>query len=238
MTATALPPRSAVDRVRSAALIYRTQLLLAVGWPVGMLGTAFAINYVVSALVGAQIVSGGVTAGYGFALAFTITAMVGTFPFALGLGVTRRDFFVATLVVLGGQAVALATVIVLLGVVERATDGWGVQLVFFGIGSLLTGSLVLDWLANVAVLALLSAVGLVLGAVGGRWKTKGTVMLLAASIVLGGLLVIVVTWAKAWGDIGSFLVDTPRIVSLVLLPWAGAVAATAAAWLVARRTTL
>lgn len=59
-----------------------------------------------------------------------------TFHFALGLGVTRRDYFLGTIVHFATLAASFAVGVPLLAKLEELTDGWGVDGRFFAPGGI------------------------------------------------------------------------------------------------------
>ena len=113
-----------------------------------------------------------------------------TFRFALGFGVTRRDYWLgsaATWVIL---AAMFSIGITILGLIERATDGWGLggrmfSPVYYGE----------EWWQRLLVvfiaLLFLLFFGALIGAIYVRWKALGVIVFFAALVVLGIALVAV-----------------------------------------------
>lgn len=60
-----------------------------------------------------------------------IGAMAYSFPFSQALSITRRDFFLGTMVTAVGTSAALAIIFMLGGWLELATGGWGFNGYFF-----------------------------------------------------------------------------------------------------------
>jgi len=76
-------------------------------------------------------VGGGVQAPLWYFGVIGVQALTRTFPFSQAMSVTRREFFLGTLLTAGITAVLLSTVFVIGGSVERATDGYGLNGYFF-----------------------------------------------------------------------------------------------------------
>ncbi|WAM15738.1 hypothetical protein OYT95_03535 [Rhodococcus sp. JS3073] len=83
------------NRVLTVSRIHTVAWPLLVAWPLGVLVASFTIGAAIFAMVGDTgsdtNFTGGVFSLFGFALAFYLQAMTQTFPFALGMSVTRRD---------------------------------------------------------------------------------------------------------------------------------------------------
>ena len=158
-----------------------------------------------------------------------------TFPFALGYGVTRRDYYLGTsldFVILSAIYTAGLTI---LSILEEATGGWG-----FG-GRLFTavyfGG---DWVQRMYVFFVAFLffffVGAAFAAVFVRWKATGlTISLIGLAFVVVALLGIVVFTDSA-GAIASFFAGAGLVgsasLSLVITALAGILG-----YLVLRRAT-
>ncbi|CAM2895480.1 ABC transporter permease [Prescottella defluvii] len=238
--APARPPRTDSRRLLAVCRLHAVSWPLLLAAPAAILAVTFAINLTIFALIDTgddTQVTGAVLALYGFVVAFYAQAMTQTFPFALGLGVTRRQFFASTTVVAVVQSAAFAAVLQLLSVIEAATGGWGVGMRMFGILRFATDSSVLQTAAFFASLLLTTSISMLLGAVHQRWRTIGFLVAGIGTIGVSGLAAVVITWAQWWPAIGSWFVDAPRAMTLAVVPVAAAAAAIAATWVVVRRAT-
>lgn len=131
-------------------------------------------------------------------IAVAVQAVATTLQFALGIGATRRDYWLGTMVAFTAFSVTVAAAFAVLRAVEVATGGWG------------TGAVVFDalwwaglpwWLGAYTTFALSLAV-LVVGAALTtcylRWRVIGVVIVglaLAAAVLIA---LAVVTWLHAW----------------------------------------
>ncbi|QSE88608.1 ABC transporter permease [Rhodococcus pseudokoreensis] len=229
------------NRVLTVSRIHTVAWPLLVAWPLGVLVGSFTIGAAIFAMVGdtgSDInFSGGVFSLFGFALAFYLQAMTQTFPFALGMSVTRRDYFAATLLVAAVQVLVFGVLLYSLSLIEVTTGGWGVGMRMFAIPDYFTSVPVIQLATYFAFLPLTAAAGLFLGALHHRWRVVGLFTLGVCTLLAAGAAAFVITWQKWWPDIGHWFADVPRSVPMVWLPALAAAAGILAAWTVVRRAT-
>jgi hypothetical protein len=103
------------------------------------------------------------------------------FPFALGLGITRRTFFLATTLTVVVQSTVVGAVAVLLAQVERATGGWGTGMLLFGDGE---RSAVELFAAYTTIFLVFAAIGVVSGAIFVLGAPPALLVLLPAILAL------------------------------------------------------
>ena len=125
-------------------------------------------------------------------------------PFGLTLGVSRRSYYTGTALLAVLLACADGLALTALQAIERATDGWGVNMGFFRVPYLLDGPWYQTWLTSFVGLALLFVYGMWFGIVYRRWGLFGMLTFIAAqvTVLLGAGLVI--TWAHGWTGVGHF----------------------------------
>lgn len=164
-----------------------------------------------------------------------VMTMSYTFPFSQGMSVSRRSFYIGSVATFALFAAALSVFFFVLGLIERATDGWGSHATFFSLW-------VRDYpwyegLGLVFGLALvLCMLGFAFATVYKRWGALGLVL---SCTVLGVVLVAGValaTWNELWPQVGAwFAAQTPGTVAL----WSIAVAAVTAlaSYAILRKTT-
>ena len=150
-------------------------------------------------------------------------------PFSLALGASRRSFYSGTALL--GMALALVSGLVLavLQAIERATDGWGLSMVFFRVPYLLGGPWYATWLTSAVVLFALFVYGMWYGIVYSRWALLGAAAFTAAQVlVVAAVSVLVVSehW-HLWSAAGRSFADltalalTGVIAALAVLLLAG-----------------
>lgn len=230
-----------MKRTLDVARLHTTAWPLIIGWPVGVLAIVFALSYALFALLPATDneynFTGGIFSMYGFAVGFYLQAVTQAFPFALGISVTRKEFFGATALVGTMQSALLATLVFVLSVFESATGGFGVKSRMFGVFRYLTDSPLLEWLGMFATLLLVASVGMALGVVYQRYRIAGMLVVSLATLVVVGAAVIVVSWQRWWPAVGRFFVETPTVMLLGVLPLALSALFALAGWTGLRRAT-
>ncbi|MFQ6230284.1 ABC transporter permease [Nocardia sp. NPDC002869] len=228
-----------IARAVRVSRIHTVAWPLLIAWPLGILLAAFVIPWVIFALIDVDDsnTTGSVYSILGVTMAFYMGAMTQTFPFALGLGVTRRDFFNATVLVGAAQVACVSVLLWTLAVIEDHTDGWGVRMEMFGLPADFTDNRLIQLATYAAFLGLVACISLFLGAIYQLWRVAGLYTTGAVFLIVGGLAAILVTWQRWWPAVGSWFTDTPRAVPMVALPAVVALAALIGAWVTIRRAT-
>lgn len=229
-----------MNRVLTAA---RTQLVTwpsAIGWPWGILALGFAINIAIFSLIGDAIppegnVTGGLSAIHVVLLIVHVQTVTQVYRFALGQGGTRREFYAGSTLVIAGQSVVFGIALYLLGVVERGTGGWGLDLSFFAVSFLPQGNPATQILGYTVPFLALSFVGVVGGAIFQRWGTTGMFTATLGGLALFGGLAVLATWQRWWPAVGRFLEAQSSFVLLAGYPLGLAVLLAGAGYLGLRR---
>jgi hypothetical protein len=180
--------------------------------PLLVLGGALVVTLAVYAiLVGAGIdtpkYGGGAQAPLWVFGAVGAQALTFTFPFSQAMSVTRREFYLGTLLTAAMSSAMLALIFVIGGLVEQATGGWGINGYFFA----------LDWIwASGPVVAgcfffVLAMMFFVTGFCAATiYKRFGTLWLTVAILGIAVLLVAamwLVGQADAWLQVFSWFAD-------------------------------
>ena len=214
---------------------------LAIPWLV--VGAAFLINLLVFGLIRANTDAGDPgTTGALAALYFTaaiahLQTMTQTFPFALSLGVTRRNFYLGAGLVVLVETILHSILLTVLLAIEQATGGWGINLRFFGVVFLVQSGPVAQVTAYGVPLLALGFLGMMIGTLFKRWGQFGVYALgIGTTLVLGGLVALV-TWQQWWGSVGTFFTTTPTLQLTALYPLLIAVLAAFGGYLLVRRAT-
>lgn len=171
-----------------------------------------------------------ITVAIGFA-----TVMNKNFLFATGLGLTRRGYLLGTglfaLVLAVGSALALYA---LLGI-EKATDGWGLDLAFFGVADLVSGNPFTTVPSYAVPLLASMTLGALYGAINLRWGMIGVYASGVLALLAGGLFLVAVTYAGAWDSIGAFFTNTSPTALLAGYPLIAVVLLGGGTYLISRR---
>ena len=106
--------------------------------PLLVLGGSFVITLAVYAILAGSgldgpFYGGGAQAPLWYFAVVGIQALTLTFPFSQAMSVTRREFYLGTVLTAALTSAILAGIAVVGGLVEIATDGWGMNGWFFGL---------------------------------------------------------------------------------------------------------
>jgi hypothetical protein len=215
-----------VNRVLAATRLNAAHALVIFGVPWMVVGISFAINWAIWQLadIPAQTGSDGFTGGV---LALYITVMIvfvqtvtQLLPFAMGISLSRRTFFLGTALMGLLQALGYGIALTVLTRIENATNGWGVGLDYWAPGPREVDNAALQVLVSGAPMLAFIVAGIGMGVVQKRWGPSGVWGLIIGSLVVFGGLAVLVTWLRAWGDVGSWLTDQSVATLAVGLPLA------------------
>jgi hypothetical protein len=180
--------------------------------PLIVLGAAFAMSIAIYAILSSSglpgpFYGGGSQAPLWVLLFVGIASLTLTFPFSQAMSVTRREFFLGTMLAAAICAALLGSVFAVGGMIEDATNGWGLNGYFFA----------LDWVVEDGPLgaAFFYFVMAILIFMLGFWsatvyKRFGPLILTVIWVGVGVVLLLAV-WAitrfEVWGDVVSTLVQ-------------------------------
>lgn len=206
---------------------------------VAILFSSLLINILIFAAIGDVQPGGNKTGGLVsiyivMAINFGV-AMTQVFPFALGMGVTRRTYYLATSLVTMVSAFAYAVGLLLLKLVEGATSGFGVNLFFFRAPVIAVDNLFLQILVYAVPFLFLNFVSMFVALVYVCWGMNGFFSFSAATIVAVGLAIAFVAWQGLWGEIGNWFADQSTPALLVGYPAAVAAVVAVAGMRLIRR---
>lgn len=252
-TATGLAPAATTDgasRVRPNE-IWRIVRLHAVNpsifflVPAMVLGGAWAITMVIALiLLGSGVpmentgfeYSWAVLSPQWYLIVVGVQAVSYTFPFALGFGATRRDYWLGTSLMFVLASLLYAVVIATLLLIERATGGWGIGAGMFDalwyVGA--------DWFTAFYTTFALQLLVLFIGAgvttVFMRWRMRGMLTLASAGMALILGIIALLTFTGSWEPLGEWL-GSIGLVGVFTLLLVTALAWAVVGFLVIRRAT-
>ncbi|WP_375386517.1 hypothetical protein [uncultured Microbacterium sp.] len=168
--------------------------------PLLILGGAWVLSLIVFAMipVSSPKYGGGAQAPLWYFMAVGIQALTLTFPFSQALSVTRREFYLGTLITAALTSGILASIFVIGGVVEQLTNGYGLNGYFFYLGWIWEAGWWAAWLAYFAIAMLLFSIGFWGATI---YKRGGPLLLTIVLVGLGAILVALmwlVGLADAW----------------------------------------
>lgn len=212
-------PASPLKRITSVAKLHFANPWTTLGLPWIILGTIFVLSLTVWGLIywaASPVARTNVLDGmeYGgssffifiYMMVVAIQAISITFPFALGYGVTRRDYYLGSSLAFVVLAMIYTTGLTILAAIEKATNGWGMGGTMFAPTYFGDSPLQRIYIEFVLFLFFLFF-GAAIATVWVRWKASGVVVFF---IVVGALLIALValaTFTESWGAVGEALVS-------------------------------
>lgn len=150
---------------------------------------------------------GGAQAPLWYFLAVGIQALTLTFPFSQAMSVTRREFFLGTLLTAAMTAAILGVVFVVGGLIEEATNGWGMNGWFFRLDWVWQSGPLGAFFFYFSMATLIFVIGFWAATIYKRWGALGLTVVLVG---LGALLVATMwlvglgnAWAAVFDGIGG-----------------------------------
>ncbi|RBY79000.1 hypothetical protein DQ240_22805 [Blastococcus sp. TF02A-26] len=224
----------------AAARLHLVNPLVMVGIPWLVAGISFAINLALFAILDTgpddEGFTGGVASLYITVLVVFVQAVTQLLPFAMGLSLSRRTFYLGTALVAVAQSLYYGIALAVLIAIEGATGGWGVDLAFWGPAGLDVDDFALQIVVSGGPMLAATFIGLGIGVVLKRWGQLGMWSLIVGLVLLFGSLAVLVTWLEAWGDLGTWLTDRSAATLAAGLPTVLAVGLAALSWAGIRRT--
>ena len=170
--------------------------LLTLPWVVLTFG--FALGWVIIAAEGTHS-SYPSSVGWIFLVFFVVgvSSVTRALPFGLALGLSRRSYYVGTVLLAVTLAALDGLPLAGLQAIERATGGWGHGIYAFRVPYLLDDSWYVTWLTSFVVLTLVFLYGLWYGLVYRRWNVTGLVVFIGAQMTAFAVGFLVVMWTHA-----------------------------------------
>ncbi|GAA1860574.1 hypothetical protein GCM10009715_05000 [Paeniglutamicibacter psychrophenolicus] len=179
------------------------------GIPMVILVASTLMTFAIWALLPASAREGTLYSGSGQAvmwyfLALGIQSLTFTFPFSQAMSVSRRTFYLGTLGLFATIALGYAILYYLLGLVEKATGGWGFNGQLFALGWIAGNNAAIQILFYFVAMVLLFMIGFWAATVYMRWKATGLLIAgIGFAVVLLGLVGLA-TLNDAWPQVGAW----------------------------------
>ncbi|GAA1127878.1 hypothetical protein [Arthrobacter flavus] len=178
-----------------------------IGIPAVILLGSFGLSWVIWSFIpfeGAKY-SGGSQAIMWYFLALGIQSLTLTFPFSQGLSISRKSFFLGTVGLFSIIAAVTTALYYVLGLIEIATDGWGLNGRFFALEWIAEGSGLPMMVFYFTAMMALFLIGFWAATIYKRWQTTGLLITGIGTAVLLVGLVYYITRQELWGQVGQFL---------------------------------
>lgn len=240
-------PRSRIQEIWRIVRLHAVTPSVFFGIPWLILGGALLIMIVIGLItsgagadqtevMGGMRYSWAVLSPQWYLIVVGVQAVSYTFPFALGFGATRRDYWIGTGIMFVLASILFAVAIATLLLIERATGGWGIGAGMFDalwyVGA--------DWLTAFYTTFALQLLVLFIGAgvttVFMRWRMKGMMIVLFGGVAVILAIIAVLTFSESWESLGQWL-SSIGVVGVFTLVLVKALAWAVAGFLVIRRAT-
>jgi len=193
--------------------VVRLQLINAQSFvwvPLLILGGALVICLIIFAMIPTDEpkFTGAVQSPMWYFFALGLQAMTLTFPFSQAMSVTRREFYLGTLIVGVIGSAMVATLIIAVSAIEVLTDGWGMNGWFAYLDWVFDPGWPAAWLTYFTATMFLYTVGFWAATV---WKRWGTLVITVVMIGIALLVVIaafVITRIEAWPQVIAWFAQT------------------------------
>lgn len=142
-----------------------------------------------------------------YMLVLAVMAISQTFPFAQSYSVTRRDFYLGTVLTFLGLSTMYSLAVTVLSWIEDTTDGWGLNVVIFNPG-FMTENLFARFYIMLVLFFFFFMMGMATASVYVRWRANGMYVFFGslALLILG--LVWLANSTNSWAAVGNWIVTS------------------------------
>ncbi|MBM7367424.1 hypothetical protein [Gordonia hydrophobica] len=182
--------------------------------PLIIFGAAFAISMIIYLAITMSVTDldepmygGGSQAPLWYFAVIGIQALLMTFPFSQAMSVTRREFYVGTTLTAVGASLLLSLVYLIGGLVEKATDGWGINGYFFAVPWIWDQGPVVATLLYFMAPMLTFTIGFFAATVYKRFGMLWLVLLGVAIALALAIAILGISAGSAWPTVGTWFLD-------------------------------
>lgn len=195
--------------------IVRTHLADYWSWlliPLFILGISFTINLIIGISIGEELKTGGLSSIFVYMFVVGIISVGQTFPFLIGFGARRRDFFLGSSATIALFGVGWVTVLLILAWIERQTGYWGGNLHYFNIDHLMAGSMLEQFWLLFATMIHMFFGGFVIACLYRRFGRNGLYFFFIALMLALTCLGYSITYFGDWIALFEWLMDLSALV--------------------------
>jgi hypothetical protein len=218
----ALPQQRPMNRIVAVTRLHFVNRFSMLVLPVMILGFILIINaaiwYSVLIALGSGHDSHDAQKGFSYTgavfyifiymLVVAVQAMSRTFPFALGYGVTRRNFYLGSALSFVLLALIYSALLTILSVIELATNGWGAGGHMFTPTYFTSQSWGIRFLMYFFLFLFFLFLGSAVASVYVRWKTTGMVVFFGILALLLVGAVVIITLGQSWVAVADWFATT------------------------------
>lgn len=175
--------------------------------PLIILGGALLVSIAIYAMIPVDEpkYGGGSQAPLWYFFGIGIGALSYTFPFSQALSITRRDFFLGTMLTAAAASALLAVIFIVGGAIELATNGWGINGYFFHLPWVWEAGPLGAGFTYFVVALLFFVIGFTATTVFKTWgMTVLTIVWVSLAVLMVGVAFLITRfelWARVWAGV-------------------------------------
>lgn len=181
-----------------------------IGVPLIILGGSFALALIIIAMIPTdefKFAGGAAFAPIWYFIGAGVYGLTLTFPFSQAMSVTRREFFLGTLLTAAAAGTGLAVLYVVMGYLEQATGGWWMNGGIFRVPGIWEAGPLATGLTYLMLTLLMFVIGFIFAIVYRRWGVPlfVSILVVLALALVGSLFVIgrMNAWVAVFGALGN-----------------------------------
>lgn len=209
--------------IQSVISIHRADKWIWLYIPSLILSSSFLFTLIVSLLINndEKFYSGSVTSIFVYVFVLGIIVVTQYFTFAVGMSVTRRDYFFGTALMGLAASFILGTLMCIFAFLENMSNGWGNRFHFFHFPYLNDGTSFFEQLLMYVILfAFLFFLGFLISSYARRFGGKGMLLLSLAVLLISSVVVLLFHHFHVWADIFRWFSSQTAVgLSYWLLPF-------------------
>lgn len=179
---------------------------LIVPWMI--LGLNFVISFIIALSLSEEetMNTGGLFSIFIYTLVSGAVTLKDTFPFALGLSIRRKDYFVGTALTTFLYSICTAALLVILAIIEEGTGGWGVRLHIFKVAFLGDISPIAVFGMYLILLLQMYFLGFAISSIHRRFGALGMIIFFVIALLIGTGGSMLLSQFGMWGSISSWII--------------------------------
>lgn len=172
-----------------------------------ILGANLLINYLIalSLNLGETMNTGSISSIYVITFVAGTLTLKETFPFAIGLSIRRKDYFIGTALTVLYVNIVSSIALGLMSGIEEATNGWGVSLHLFKIGIFNDVSFLGMMGIHFSILIHAYFLGFAISSLHRRWGSIAMYIFFTATLVMGTVVTYGMTYFGKWLVLGQWI---------------------------------
>ncbi|OMF37044.1 hypothetical protein BK133_07495 [Paenibacillus sp. FSL H8-0548] len=226
-----------MNKIASVIKMHRTDkwTWLLIPWMIML--SSFTVNFTISFFVDEPMITGGLSSIFIYVFITGIIILAQTFPFALGMSVSRTDYFWGTSVMILLSSIVSAALLLLLRLIETWTNAWGSDLHFFKLPYLSDGPLLIQFFVQLILLLFMYYFGFLIASTYRRTGRIGLFLIAGILLVLFTVLSFMANYLNWYPAIFDWMVNQSALdYALWMLPLV--LLFSASSYLLLRRATI